>query len=386
MFAAVLSVVAASMALVAWYLGGTDALLGVVLLVVVTAATLVVNAVAQSERRLRSELRAEIQRASNSTRAIAAPLQGTIDQADARLQGRMNKLERQVERASHHLLRRIEKSDKYLRTQITQSISQTGKTVVSEVEARVQRPGAQAEALLRAIKAGYARVELEQGRQQRSLDRTNRTLARQFKHLPAEIDALLQLHRRTELDDPLPLVGGWALSPRGLLQAMDLVAHPSVSLVVECGSGTSTLFLARVLQQKGFGRLIALEHLLEYQERTYRELKQHGLDEVAEIHHAPLTEVDIDGTQFMWYSTSSLEDVKDIDVLLVDGPPGSTGAMARFPAYPLLREKLASSALILVDDVHRDDEMSAVDMWVELGGLSKLPTYGRDQALLQCVT
>ena len=88
----------------------------------------------------------------------------------------------------------------------------------------------------------------------------------------------------------------------------------------------------------------------------------------------------------MWYSTSSLEDVKDIDVLLVDGPPGSTGAMARFPAYPLLREKLASSALILVDDVHRDDERSAVDMWVELGGLSTLATYGRDQALLQCVT
>jgi hypothetical protein len=95
--------------------------------------------------------------------------------------------------------------------------------------------------------------------------------------------------------------------------------------------------------------------------------------------------VDIDGTPFIWYSLSSLADVNDLDVLLVDGPPGSTGALARFPAYPLLREKLAPSALILIDDVHRNDERSAVDKWIELGGLSELTSYGRDQALLQCV-
>ena len=77
--------------------------------------------------------------------------------------------------------------------------------------------------------------------------------------------------------------------------------------------------------------------------------------------------------------SSSISDLTDIDLLIVDGPPGSTGTRARFPAYPLLSERLAPSALILVDDLQRSDERAVVDAWLEMGGVSELPTYGRDK-------
>jgi len=168
-----------------------------------------------------------------------------------------------------------------------------------------------------------------------------------------------------------------------MLQAIDLVTRPEVSLALECGSGTSTLFLARALQLKGSGRLIALEHMEEFLEPTIEALKRHGLDDVAEVRHAPLSEVEIDGDTYLWYDPSSILDLSDIDLLIVDGPPGSTGTRARFPAYPLLNERLALSALILVDDLQRSDERAVVDAWLETGGVSELPTYGREQAILR---
>jgi len=91
-----------------------------------------------------------------------------------------------------------------------------------------------------------------------------------------------------------------------MLQAIDLVTRPDVSLALECGSGTSTLFLARALQLKGSGKLIALEHMAEFLEPTREALKQHGLDGVAEVRHAPLTEVEIDGGTYLWYEGSAL--------------------------------------------------------------------------------
>ena len=263
---------------------------------------------------------------------VTRHIRGEINTTTTRLTKESERLNAEIKRAISH-------TDARLRRHVNASVSQ--------LEAKLETlrwPGAQAEALLRAIKAGYTRLEKEQERERLSQERANRAVLRQFNHLPAEIDALLQVHRRSQLNDPLPLMGGWALSPRGMLQAIDLVTRPDVSLALECGSGTSTLFLARAVQLKGSGKLIALEHMEEFLEPTIEALKRHGLDDYAEVRHAPLTEVEIDGGTYLWYEDSSISDLTDIDLLIVDGPPGSTGTCARFPAYPLLNERLARSA------------------------------------------
>ena len=377
--AVILVVVVTVVALAGWFWWGTDALLAIVLAVVVVGLGLVSNSVVQAERRLRDDLREAVQIASDSLQRAS---DSSREEVRTEISTTTARLLKEFDQRKVELRKAINHTEARLRRHVNASVSQLEGRTLAELKT-LKWPGAQAEALLRAIKAGYTRLEKEQERERISLDRANRAVLRQFNHLPAEIDALLQVHRRSQLNDPLPLMGGWALSPRGMLQAIDLVVQPDVALVLECGSGTSTLFLARSLQLKGSGRLIALEHMEEFLEPTVEALKRHGLDDVAEVRHAPLTEVEIEGASYLWYDASSVSDLSDIDLLIVDGPPGSTGTRARFPAYPLLGGRLSPSALILVDDLQRNDERAVVDAWLEMGGVSELPTYGREQAILR---
>ena len=300
----------------------------------------------------------------------------------------------------------IAQSERRLRTEVVATMEQRLDAMTKEVSGRLQEPGEQFEALLRTLQASHIRLEGELGATIEASDRllaeelarvlhehrieiaerqnqSDQKMLRQFNHSPAELDALFQIHRRLRLEDPIPLMGGWALSPRGMLQAVELVENPEVSLVVECGSGTSTLYLARALQLKGTGRLVSLEHLSEYAEKTQSALKEHGLDEFAEVRLASLEEVDVDDTSYMWYSPSSITDLTPVDVVIVDGPPQSTGTWARYPAYPLLRGALSESAVILVDDMGRADERAMVDAWLQTGGLVETQSLSPDQVILR---
>ena len=52
---------------------------------------------------------------------------------------------------------------------------------------------------------------------------------------------------------------------------------------------------------------------------------------------------------------------------MVDGPPGSTGRWARYPAVPLLMQLLPQADLhILLDDHKRPDEKETGQAWVKL--------------------
>lgn len=53
----------------------------------------------------------------------------------------------------------------------------------------------------------------------------------------------------------------------------------------------------------------------------------------------------------------------DFDLLIVDGPPESTGEFARFPALPVLEKRLAESCTVLLDDVHRPNEAQILQDW-----------------------
>lgn len=330
-----------SLAFLAWTIGGTDLLLAFTLISVVAGSGLATYAVVQAERRIVSS--PSITAASRYARAARDAL---VEDSGGSL---------------HAIDTRLTNVEKILMS-------------------RLQSPGEQAESLLRAMNAVYRRMDMELGRR---LSRSDQTVARLFNHVTAEFDALMQVHRRTGLADPTPLMGGWALSPRALLQAIDVVQETNASLVLECGSGTSTIFLAEVIQLAGNGRLVALEHLEEYATQTALAIKNHGLDTVAEVRFAPLETYEIDGEAYEWYAASSVQDLEGIEVLLVDGPPGSTGPRARYPAYPVLRDKLASRAQVLVDDLRRSDEASIVDVWIEDGRLKRRPTHSDDVALLQ---
>jgi predicted O-methyltransferase YrrM len=178
-----------------------------------------------------------------------------------------------------------------------------------------------------------------------------------------ELEGLHQLFGGFTPRAPMPPTGHWALNPTDLLALLHLVERRQPTVVVELGSGTSTVWMAYAVERYG-GKIISLDHDPEFAERTRTMLRTHGLDAVAEVRDAALHPVTVGDTTVDWYDLTALSDVDAIDLLLVDGPPGSTGPMSRYPALPLLRARLAPGATVVLDDTSRADEQETLRRWL----------------------
>lgn len=215
-------------------------------------------------------------------------------------------------------------------------------------------------------KGGPHAVEREvriQGRQ--TIDAIEAAETRLF----SQLEALDWLHAELRLAHPLPATRGYAAAPDALVQLVRIIDQVAPAQVLELGSGVSTVVIARRLQQSGRGHLVALEHLSEHADRTRAELAAQGLTDVASVVEAPLLDVRVGTATWSWYELA--EGVPGVvDALFVDGPPGDTGSLARYPALPLLRDRLAPGATVFVDDGDRPDELEMVRRWqAEIDGL-----------------
>ena len=135
--------------------------------------------------------------------------------------------------------------------------------------------------------------------------------------------------------------------------------------VLELGSGHSTLLIARRLESMGRGQVVAVDHLEEYARRTREWVTREGLGHRATVVHAPVAERPVEGRMLPWYSGEGLDAALParIDLLVVDGPPDRLGPRTRWPAVPLLRDRLAPGATILMDDGDRPAERRAAFDW-----------------------
>lgn len=180
--------------------------------------------------------------------------------------------------------------------------------------------------------------------------------------LLTEIQALDQLRERYSPRARLPVIGGWALAPTGLMWLVDAVEGKMPRTVVECGSGTSTLWIALALRAVGGGKVYALEHKPEFAALTRKFLREHELEDWAEVIDAPLVDQDTPQGVKPWYDIDGA-DLGMIDMLVVDGPPSTTGPHARYPALVLLGKHLSANAWILMDDTNRPSERQTLDHW-----------------------
>ncbi|NRQ49529.1 class I SAM-dependent methyltransferase [Aeromicrobium stalagmiti] len=190
-----------------------------------------------------------------------------------------------------------------------------------------------------------------------------------------QVQATINLFAMVDIAAPVPPLRHWAVSPDALnLLVQELLAvRPRV--VVECGSGSSTLFLALVARKHGLDtRIVALDHEQEYADKTNRLLAAHGVDDIASARLAPLEDVTTDRGAQPWYAATALDDLSDVGLLFVDGPPGGGNRLARYPALPLLWDRLAPGASIVLDDTDRADEQEIIALWAaahpELSGES----------------
>lgn len=172
----------------------------------------------------------------------------------------------------------------------------------------------------------------------------------------------------------------WPISQDFALYLVELVELNNYDLVIEFGSGMSTVIVAKALAKTIRRRsdqpaieFVSLEHLEQYYKQTQSRLSQVGLKDSVELVLAPLQPwIAPNGNTYPYYSCEAQFErlakkyaKNGVRVLaIVDGPPASTGKHARYPAAPLLLKHFAHAHVdILLDDYIRDDEKEVTKMW-----------------------
>jgi predicted O-methyltransferase YrrM len=161
----------------------------------------------------------------------------------------------------------------------------------------------------------------------------------------------------------------WSLSDSALALVVDAIeARPAA--VVECGSGRSTIVIARLLREVG-GTVHSLEHDPAWAESTRAQLAQEGLVN-AEVITAPLEPHPLAGEAGGWYSRAAIARLPTaIGVLLIDGPPAGEPELQRnrHPALAELGVLLEPGATVILDDAGRSGETAAIELWRSEFGL-----------------
>jgi hypothetical protein len=164
-------------------------------------------------------------------------------------------------------------------------------------------------------------------------------------------------------------LGTWALGPRSLRILVEMVATHRPGLIIEFGSGASTVALAWAIHslQSGAGgaRVVSLEQDEDHAQRTRDLLARAGLQDEAVVIVAPLTEQTIEGVRTTCYAMprdfARVLDGRTAGLVVIDGPAAAPGA--RFGTLPLVRPYVAEGASFVLDDALRDGELGIARRW-----------------------
>lgn len=189
-------------------------------------------------------------------------------------------------------------------------------------------------------------------------------LRKERDHHAKRTQDIVNLFSMVPIRSGIPPLGLWTASADLLVELVDRLVEERPAVVVEGGSGVSTVVMALAVREHGLAtRVIALEHDPEWGDQTRRMLERHGVADLAEVRIAPLGPTSLADHATPWYDEAAIADLSEIGLVLVDGPPEGTGPRARFPMVPLLRDKLAQRATILVDDTAREGDADVVERW-----------------------
>lgn len=126
--------------------------------------------------------------------------------------------------------------------------------------------------------------------------------------------------------------------------------------ILECGSGLSTLLIGAIAKKRGI-EYWALEHSPEWAAKTQRNLDRYQIDSVR-LCVKPIKSFG----DYSWYDPP-LESMPDKFALVVcDGPPGQTKG-GRFGLVPVMRSRVESECVILLDDAEREEECVIARQW-----------------------
>lgn len=233
--------------------------------------------------------------------------------------------------------------------------------------AELRKRTASLETQLTFPRSAYRLALRELAQQQSAERREARSLFQQkLDDQVALLEAFVQLQRLVPTGLPMPRPGTWAASEDLLLWLAGYVLEHRPALVVDLGSGQSSVWMAAAMRTAGYGgRVFGVDHEEQYAEATRDLARRQGVADWLTVIHAPLVEEMIAGRTVTWYDTATLADLRDIDLLSVDGPPAQGMEQARWPALPYFRERMAPGGCVVLDDMIRADEQAITLDWLE---------------------
>lgn len=163
----------------------------------------------------------------------------------------------------------------------------------------------------------------------------------------------------------------FAMRPSGVVTILNDIAVNHRTQIVECGGGVSTLYIARLLRERG-GHLYTVEESADWADTLSRQLASERLTDHVDVIHAPVGEIRLPDRMHRWYSPDavrSLTSRRDIDLLIVDGPVAERDPQIRYPALPYLHRALKAGATVVIDDIDRQGEQQIVRRWEDELGL-----------------
>lgn len=152
---------------------------------------------------------------------------------------------------------------------------------------------------------------------------------------------------------------GWSLDEPTMAIVLGLVS-PTTRLVLEAGSGRSTVEIAKALAPHG-GRVIALEEWEPYAEQTRAALQESSSDN-ATVHVTRLGP-----TQHgIWYRNLPKLEFRSVDLVVIDGPR-SDGLDERSASLFVLDPYLSPDCVVVIDDAKRHGDNRALQIWERIG-------------------
>ncbi len=207
------------------------------------------------------------------------------------------------------------------------------------------------------------------------------TVRKEAANAVSQLEAHANLQRYLSEGQLMPELHGWPVSPDFAVMLIDLVESNDYDLVIEFGSGTSTLLMAIALARAAKRRRrsapavqVAFEHLGEFHQQTRSLLERAGVAHAVQLELAGLqTWESAQGTAYAFYACHDKLDaiVRTMPgaiakvLVVVDGPPAATGQHARYPALPIVLASLRGVAMdVLLDDHARPEEQEVSKMWL----------------------
>src|SRR6476646_2523828 len=177
-------------------------------------------------------------------------------------------------------------------------------------------------------------------------------------HLSASVEDSRALLALAPLSGPFLPWTSSSMRPAAILAIVSDIVINDHHVILEFGSGNSTVFAARALSHHGIrGHVHSVDHDPAWAALTARAIARESLQPWASVTCAPL----VDG----WYDKLRLPTVEAIDLLVVDGPPAFERGTetAREPALDVFRERLSRNATIVLDDSWRRGEKRVMAGW-----------------------